>query len=77
MSTNACSPVPESPLAQSTESHEKDQFALETDHMAKCVMRDQQPHTPGERGLQDIRIIEATYESARPSRAVQLKPQGS
>jgi predicted dehydrogenase len=42
---------------------EKDQFALEMDHMALCVKQNQQPHTPGEEGMQDIRIIEAIYES--------------
>ena len=53
---------------------EKDQFALEMDHMALCLMHNQQPHTPGEEGLQDIRIIEAIYESARTARPVQLRP---
>lgn len=52
---------------------EKDQFALEMDHMAECVMSDKGPHTPGEEGLQDIRIIEAIYESARTSRPVKLE----
>ncbi|HEY4358551.1 MAG TPA: Gfo/Idh/MocA family oxidoreductase [Acidobacteriaceae bacterium] len=51
---------------------EKDQFALEMDHMALCVMRNRQPHTPGEEGLQDIRIVEAIYESARTNRPVNL-----
>jgi predicted dehydrogenase len=54
--------------------NEKDQFALEMDHMALCVMRNQQPHTPGEEGLQDIKIIEAIYESANSSRTVKLSP---
>ena len=53
---------------------EKDQFATEMDHMALCVMRNQQPHTPGEEGLQDIKIIEAIYESARSNRPVKLSP---
>jgi predicted dehydrogenase len=57
--------------------NEKDQFALEMDHMALCVMRDQQPHTPGEEGLQDIRIIEAIYESAHSNRPVRLEPPSS
>ncbi len=53
---------------------EKDQFALELDHMATCVKRNQQPHTPGEEGLQDQRIIEAIYESARAGHPVRLSP---
>jgi predicted dehydrogenase len=54
---------------------EKDQFALEMDHMALCITRNQQPHTPGEEGLQDIKIIEAIYESARSNRPVKLSPE--
>jgi predicted dehydrogenase len=54
--------------------HEKDQFAREMDHMALCVMRNQQPHTPGEEGLQDMKVIEAIYESARSNRPVTLSP---
>ncbi len=53
---------------------DKDQFALEMDHMAECVMQNKQPHTPGEEGLQDQRLIEAIYESARTGRAVKVAP---
>lgn len=51
---------------------EKNQFALEIDHMAQCVTTDRTPHTPGEEGLQDIRIMEAIYESARSGKTVSL-----
>jgi predicted dehydrogenase len=57
------------PLPQLPES---DQFANELDHMADCVINDRQPYTPGEEGLQDQRIIEAIFESARTTRAVTL-----
>ncbi len=53
---------------------EKDQFALEMDHMALCVLRNQQPHTPGEEGLQDQRLMEAIYQSARTGRAMKVQP---
>jgi predicted dehydrogenase len=49
-----------------------DQFAREIDHMSLCVVRGQMPHTPGEEGLQDQRIVEAIYESARTGRAVKI-----
>jgi predicted dehydrogenase len=52
---------------------EKDQFALELDHLATCVLNDRKPHTPGEEGLQDMKIIAAIYESARTGQPVQLK----
>ena len=49
-----------------------DQFAAEMDHMSLCVMQDKKPYTPGEEGLQDHRIIEAIYESARTGKLVKL-----
>jgi predicted dehydrogenase len=48
------------------------QFALEIDHMSRCVQRDVEPLTRGEEGMQDQRIIEAIYESARTGRPVTL-----
>jgi len=53
---------------------EKNQFALELDHMSECVMENKRPYTPGEEGLQDQRIMEAIYQSAREKRAVMLPP---
>ena len=34
---------------------EKDQFALEMDHFAECILESKTPHTPGEEGLKDHR----------------------
>ncbi len=53
---------------------EKDQFAAEMDHFSLCVQRDIAPHTPGEEGLQDQRITDAIYESARTGRSVRIAP---
>ncbi len=50
----------------------KNQFALEMDHMAQCVREDKQPHTPGEEGLQDQRLMTAIYESAREGKLIKL-----
>ncbi|MBD8529832.1 Gfo/Idh/MocA family oxidoreductase [Massilia sp. CFBP 13647] len=55
---------------------EGNQFARELDHFAQCVRKDKEPHTPGEEGLQDQRIIEAIYASARSGRPVKLTPPG-
>jgi len=52
----------------------KDQFATEMDHMARCVLTGAEPHTPGEEGLADQRLIEAIYESARTGKAVKVVP---
>lgn len=51
---------------------EKDQFALEMDHFAECVIKNQEPHTPGEEGLQDHRVIEAIYKAAATGNSVKL-----
>ncbi len=53
---------------------EVDQFAREMDHMSLCVQQNLQPHTPGEEGLQDQRIVEAIYEAARTGKSVKLAP---
>ena len=52
---------------------EKNQFALEIDHMSRCVLDDKTPYTPGEEGLQDQKIMEAIYESARTGKMVKLE----
>jgi len=56
---------------------EKNQFALELDHMAECILNDRRPRTPGEEGLQDQILMEAIYEAARTGQPVTLKaPDG-
>ena len=49
---------------------QKDQFALKMDHMAECVRQNKTPCTPREEGLQDQRITEAIYQSAKERRPV-------
>jgi predicted dehydrogenase len=44
---------------------DKNQFTSEMDHFSECVTENKPPHTPGEEGLPDHRIIEALYQSAR------------
>ncbi|MDN3622773.1 Gfo/Idh/MocA family protein [Methylobacterium isbiliense] len=51
-----------------------DQFALEIDHMASCILENRTPRTPGEEGLQDQILMEAIYEAARTGATVALKP---
>ena len=52
---------------------EHDQFALELDHMAQCIQEDKKPYTPGEEGLQDMRIMAAIYEAAATGKPVMLQ----
>ena len=51
----------------------KNQFALEIDHMATCILENRTPRTPGEEGLQDQILMEAIYEAARTGQTVALK----
>lgn len=51
---------------------EKNQFALEIDHMSQCILNNQTPYTPGEEGLQDHKIMEAIYRSAKERKVVTL-----
>ena len=51
---------------------EINQFSSKMDHMAKCVLTGRRPRTPGEEGVQDHRVMEAIYRSARENRPVSL-----
>lgn len=53
----------------------KNQFALELDAMADCIMNDKKVYTPGEEGLQDQRIMEAIYEAARTGKTLKLSSE--
>lgn len=53
---------------------EKNQFALEMDHLSESIMQNRPPKTPGEEGLQDVRLIQTIYEAARTGRKIQLDP---
>ena len=55
----------------------RDQFQLEMDHFAQCVMEDRRPFTPGEEGVQDHVVMEAIYRSAREGKAVKLAEIGT
>lgn len=50
----------------------KNQFAVEMDHFSECILNDKAPYSTGEEGLQDQRIMEAIYQSARERRPVKL-----
>jgi len=48
------------------------QFAAQMDHLSECIQDKKVVRTPGEMGLQDIRIIQAIYDSCRTGRPVKL-----
>jgi predicted dehydrogenase len=45
------------------------------DHLAQSIQEDLPPKTPGEEGLQDVRLMQAVYEAARTGKAVKLEPR--
>jgi predicted dehydrogenase len=49
-----------------------DQFAVEMDNFAHCILNNQPTTVPGEEGLRDIKIMMAIYEAARTGNAVKL-----
>ena len=52
----------------------RDQFAPELLYFSDCILKNRAPEPSGEEGMQDVRIIEALYESAETGKAVQIPP---
>jgi predicted dehydrogenase len=52
----------------------RDQFAPELLYFSDCILRDRKPEPSGEEGMQDVRIVEALYKSARTGRPVEIPP---
>ncbi|HXG88534.1 MAG TPA: Gfo/Idh/MocA family oxidoreductase [Vicinamibacterales bacterium] len=50
----------------------RDQFAPELLYFSDCIRHDRQPEPSGEEGMQDVRIVEALYQSARKGKAVAI-----
>ena len=59
---------------RSKRSGKRDQFAPELLYFSDCILRDTQPEPSGEEGMQDVRIVEALYQSARQQRPVRIRP---
>ena len=49
-----------------------DQFAADIEYFSECILADRPPEPSGIDGLQDVRIVEAIYRSARDGRPVTL-----
>ncbi len=50
----------------------RSQFAVEMDAFAEAIRADRVPHTPGEEGLQDMKLMAAIYQAAGSGRTVRL-----
>jgi glucose-fructose oxidoreductase len=49
-----------------------DQFGAEISYLSDCILQDRAPEPSGIEGLQDVRLVEAIYRSARDGRPVTL-----
>ncbi len=52
----------------------RDQFAAELAYFSDCVRNDREPEPSGEDGMQDVRIVQALYESAETGKIVPIPP---
>lgn len=51
----------------------RDQFAPELLYFSDCILNDREPEPSGEEGLQDVRIVQALYRSAKTGRPVAIQ----
>jgi predicted dehydrogenase len=52
----------------------RDQFAPELLYFSDCILNDREPESSGEEGLQDVRIVQALYQSARAGHPIAIRP---
>ena len=52
----------------------RDQFAPQLVYFSDCILNDRTLEPSGEEGLQDVRIVQALYESAKRGRPIRLGP---
>jgi predicted dehydrogenase len=51
-----------------------DQFAPELLYFSDCILHDREPEPSGEEGLQDVRIVQALYRSAKAGHPIAIRP---
>ena len=52
----------------------RDQFAPQLLYFSDCIQKNRTPEPSGEEGLQDVRIVQALYESAETGKVVTIPP---
>jgi predicted dehydrogenase len=52
----------------------RDQFAPQLLYFSDCILKDRAPEPSGEEGLQDVRIVQALYESTKSGKPVAIRP---
>lgn len=57
---------------EETEPDHKSQFPAEIDHFSECILANKEPVSPGEDGLQDVRIMMAIYRAAEAGKTIRV-----
>jgi predicted dehydrogenase len=52
----------------------RDQFAPQLLYFSDCILNDREPEPSGEEGMQDVRIVEALYASAKSAKPISIRP---
>jgi predicted dehydrogenase len=52
----------------------RDQFAPELLYFSDCILDDRQPEPSGEEGMQDVKIVQALYASAKSGKVIPIRP---
>ena len=52
----------------------RDQFGPQLLYFSDCILNHREPEPSGEEGLQDVRMVEALYQSAKSGRPVTTRP---
>jgi glucose-fructose oxidoreductase len=52
----------------------RDHFAPQLLYFSDCILKNRTPEPSGEEGMQDVRIVQALYESASTGKPVEIPP---
>src|SRR5688500_12458541 len=52
----------------------RNQFAPELLYFSDCILNDRVPEPGGEEGMQDVKIVEALYKSAKSGKLIPIRP---
>src|SRR4029450_11106183 len=52
---------------------QRDKFAPQLLYFSDCILKNREPEPSGEEGLQDVRIVQALYRSARSGKPVAIR----
>lgn len=62
-------------ITEEPQIQEGNQFAAEMDHFSECIQENKNPKTPGEEGLQDVRLMQLIYQAAREGKTLKVPPR--